>query len=61
MGKMIQIEEKKFKQQKNCQKFEIKNLKRKGFLFMNKNFKIILMIPTLNKNQIPKSNLFEIF
>jgi hypothetical protein len=41
---------------KNCQKFE-----RKKSLLMNKNLKLVLIIPTLNTKKVLTSNLFEIF
>jgi hypothetical protein len=42
MEKIVQIQE-KCKQQKNCQNFEISNLKEKKLLLMSKSFKIILI------------------
>jgi hypothetical protein len=42
MEKIVQIQE-KCKQQKNCQKFEISNLKEKKLLLTSKSFKVILI------------------
>jgi len=50
VGKRIEnsANSKKNVNNKNCQKFEITNLKEKRFILVNKVLKIILIIPTLN-------------
>ncbi len=49
MEKILKIEKKNVSnKKKSCQKFEITNFKEKKLVLINKSFKLILILPTLN-------------